>query len=640
MERNPKDPTNNPAKPRSDGPSVGAGRASRPLDPDHLFWRQFVEAATPKAFCQSWLPLQCRMLKGVRCAMVLLGPADRGPYTPVAVWPDAKMNMGHLTKAAERALKERRGLLIEKDPDPASEKHFPESYHVAYPIEIDTKIHGVVVLGVDEPDPSALQRIMRQLHWGAAWLEILMRRTEASNSDAVNKRLQAVLDLTASTVEHKDYQAAAMAFVTRMAKDFECDRVSLGFASRASIRITAMSHSADFGKQTNLVRAIGKAMDEAVDQQAVIVYPTSTDTTPAAVRAHGELQHQHDSGSICTLPIEIDGKYRGALTLERSAERPFQAHQVELFQTVAGLAGPILFVKRSEERWLIRKAVDAFVRQLKRLIGAGYFVRKLVVIGLTAVVVFFSLYTVDYRVNAPTVIEGEVQRVVAAPFNGYVKEAPVRPGDIVRSGDILGIIDDRDFKLERLKWATEKEQYAKQYNEALANHDRAQIRILRAKIGQADAQIALLDEQLARCRISAPFDGVIMSGDLSQSLGAPVERGQILFEVAPLDAYRVIVEVDERDIGNIAVGQQSELMLPSMAGDVFPFTVVKVTPVSTAKEGRNYFRVEGRLEQATTHLRPGMEGIGKITVDRRKLIWVWTHEAIDWLRLQLWRWWP
>ena len=230
--------------------------------------------------------------------------------------------------------------------------------------------------------------------------------------------------------------------------------------------------------------------------------------------------------------------------------------------------------------------------------------------------------------------------MLASPFNGYIKDAPARPGDVVKKGDLLGLLDDRDLKLERLKWLTEKQQYAKQYDEALAEHDRAQIYILRAKIEQAAAQISLLDEQLARCRIAAPFDGVIMSGDLSQSLGAPVERGEVLFEVAPLDAFRVIAEVDERDINAIVVGQKSDLVLPSMPGEAFPFVVEKITPVSIAKEGRNYFRVEGYLEQAPPHLRPGMEGIGKITIDRRKLIWVWTHEAVDWLRLQLWRWIP
>ncbi|KPJ78459.1 MAG: hypothetical protein AMJ54_03465 [Deltaproteobacteria bacterium SG8_13] len=619
---------------------VGSARQRFQGDPEQLFWRQFVEASTPKAFCQSWLPLQCRMLGGVRCAMVLMGPADRGPFTPVAVWPDAKMNMGHLTQAAERSLKERRGLLLEKDPNPSSPNQFPENFHVAYPIEIDKQIHGTVVLGVDEPDINAVQHIMRQLHWGAAWIEVLVRRSEALKSEKVNERLQSVLDLAATAVEHESFHAAAMAFVTRMADSLACDRVSIGFTSGSHVRVTSMSHSADFGKQTNLVRGIGAAMDEAIDQKAAIVYPIPTDAVPLAVRSHNELNRQHDSGAICTIPIEIKGKYRAALTLERPADRPFSPEQVDLLQTVAGLVGPILFVKRADERWLIRKAGDALARQLKRLLGPGYLIRKLVLIAVVALAIFFSLYTVEYRVTAPTNIEGTVQRVVAAPFNGYIKESAIRPGDLVRVGDLLGLLDDRDLRLERVKWSTEKEQYNKQYNEALAKHDRTQIRILRAKIGQADAQIALLDEQLARCRIVAPFDGVVMSGDLSQSLGSPVERGQVLFEVAPLDAYRVIVEVDERDIGHIEVGQKSELMLPSMAGEAFPFVVEKITPVSTAKEGRNYFRVEGQLEQGSERLRPGMEGIGKITIDRRKLIWVWTHTAIDWLRLQLWRWIP
>jgi multidrug efflux pump subunit AcrA (membrane-fusion protein) len=202
------------------------------------------------------------------------------------------------------------------------------------------------------------------------------------------------------------------------------------------------------------------------------------------------------------------------------------------------------------------------------------------------------------------------------------------------------LLDDRELKLERLKWVTEKEQLFKEYHAAMAEHDRSQIRILRAKIDQAEAQLTLIEEQLARTKVVAPFTGVVMSGDLSQSLGAPVERGQVLYEVTPLAEYRVIVEVYERDINEIKVGQQSELVLPSMADEIFPFVVEKITPVSIAKEGRNYFRVEGRMPQNSARLRPGMEGIGKITIDRRKLIWVWTHAAVDWVRMQVWRWWP
>ena len=121
MEQKPPDSKKDPAAIRP----VGDSKDGRTADSDTLFWHQFAEATTPRAFCQSWLPLQCRMLKRVRCAMVLLGEADSGPFTPVAVWPDAKLSMHHLTGAAERSLKERRGLIVEKDPDPASPNHFP-----------------------------------------------------------------------------------------------------------------------------------------------------------------------------------------------------------------------------------------------------------------------------------------------------------------------------------------------------------------------------------------------------------------------------------------------------------------------------------------------------------------------------------
>ena len=72
MEQKPPDSKKDPAAFRP----VGDSKDSRTADPENLFWHQFVEATTPRAFCQSWLPLQCRMLKGVRCAMVLLGEPD------------------------------------------------------------------------------------------------------------------------------------------------------------------------------------------------------------------------------------------------------------------------------------------------------------------------------------------------------------------------------------------------------------------------------------------------------------------------------------------------------------------------------------------------------------------------------------
>ena len=76
------------------------------------------------------------------------------------------------------------------------------------------------------------------------------------------------------------------------------------------------------------------------------------------------------------------------------------------------------------------------------------------------------------------------------PLKGYVAEARVRAGDVVEHSDVLATLDDRDLKLERLKWSSQRLQLSKQYDEAMAKHDRAQINIISAQTAQADAQLA------------------------------------------------------------------------------------------------------------------------------------------------------
>jgi RND family efflux transporter MFP subunit len=289
---------------------------------------------------------------------------------------------------------------------------------------------------------------------------------------------------------------------------------------------------------------------------------------------------------------------------------------------------------------VIQKAADSLATHLRHLVGPRHMALKLSVAAVVAAIAFFSIAEGDYQVTADAALEGAVQRAIAAAMPGYIAEAGARAGDIVRQGDLLAAIDDRDLRLERLNWVSQRAQRQREYSEALAAHERARVRVLSAQLDQAEAQLALLDEQLSRTRILAPFDGIVVNGDLSQSLGAPVERGDVLFELAPLNAYRVIMKVDERDIARVEVDQEGYLALSSMPNEKLPLVVEKITPVSEVEEGRNYFRVEAAVKGGIDKLRPGMEGVGKIHIERRKLVWIWTHKLVHWLRMWVWSWWP
>jgi multidrug resistance efflux pump len=265
---------------------------------------------------------------------------------------------------------------------------------------------------------------------------------------------------------------------------------------------------------------------------------------------------------------------------------------------------------------------------------------KLIAVALVAVVLFFSFVTGTHRVAAKTVIEGAVQRVAAAPFDGFISQSFVRAGDTVRAGQVLTRLDDRDLKLEQKRLLSEQEQLTRRHRQALATQDRATMAIIAAQIDQVEAMLSLVTDKLSRATLLAPFDGVVVSGDLHQLLGTPVELGKVLFQIAPLDSYRVILQVEERDIAYVKVGQPGELTLSGIPHQHMDFSVEQITPVSTAQDGRNYFRVEARMQTPSERVRPGMEGVGKVIAGESRLIWIWTHTLFDWLRLSIWKWLP
>lgn len=604
-------------------------------DADTL-WSRFTTATSAQAYVNAWLGLLCQDIEHVSGAVVLLGNPDAGPYTPAGVWPDGNRDFAYLAEVADKALRERQAMVI---PVPGDHGQ-TTAIHIAYPVLVSGALYGVAALDLAQREPESVQHILRRLHWGIAWLEVLVRRQNDSSEEDPHDEVLMVLEFVAATLDQERFHGACTALATELAQRLECSRVSVGFVHGGQVRLQAISHSATFGHELNLVRLLGEAMDEAIDQESSVRFPADR-SGRIATRAHDELAGQHTGGAeILTLPVPVNGEYQMALTLERPSGHAFTDEDAEICETTGAVVAPVLILKRDDERWLIVKAGHALRRQFTRLVGPGHLVRKSFLLGAILVGVFFAFARGDYELTADAALEGSIQRSVVAPFEGFIQSAEVRAGDLVEEGQLLSVLEDQDLKLERLRLSTQRNQLLREQREAAANKERAQVTVLGAQMEQTAAQIALLDEQLARTRLRAPFRGMVVSGDLSQSLGAPVKQGEVLFEIAPLDTYRLILQVDERDITDAMPAQTGELVLNSMPEVGLPFRVVRITPVSTPSEGRNYFRLEAVLDETPESLRPGMQGIGKVLVGERHLAWIWTRRLVDWLRLKLWVWWP
>jgi Barrel-sandwich domain of CusB or HlyD membrane-fusion/GAF domain len=605
-----------------------------PSHAESAAWARFSAANDTPEFCGSWLAILCLQIGQVGGALLLLGPDTQGAYAPAAMWPHPSRDVQYLSAAAQRALNERRGIIVAAD---GGAPVRDQRAYVGYPIEVSGALYGVVVLDLAPgPEPS-LQRAMRLVHWASAWLVDQFHRKALDEREARLSRMALALDLVATAIQQRQAVPAALAAANELAGRLACDRASIGFESSGSIAVKAISHTATFDPKMDLARRISEAMDEVLDLDVAIVYPPRGDEEVGAI-AHAELAREFHDIAVCSVPLLEEGHAKGALTLERGSGATFDAETVELLKTIGGMLGPILGLKRDNERGLWRRGWETVSGHVQALLGPGHPGTKLMALLTAALLVFCSLATGTYRISAKTVVEGAVQRVIAAPFNSYIRQSSARPGDVVRHGQVLAQLDDKDLKLEETKLMWAREQLLRKQREALAAMDRAAMVVIAAQIDQINAALSLVVDRLARATLRAPFDGVVVSGDLSQLLGTPVEQGKMLFQIAPLNSYRVIIEVDERDIEHVAVGQQGELTLSSMPDQHMAFAVQQITPVSTTEDGRNFFRVEAHLESPSARVRPGMEGVGKIVAGQRKLIWIWTHSALDWLRLTIWNW--
>ena len=137
-----------------------------------------------------------------------------------------------------------------------------------------------------------------------------------------------------------------------------------------------------------------------------------------------------------------------------------------------------------------------------------------------------------------------------------------------------------------------------------------------------------------------------MSGDLERQLGAPVKTGDVLFEIASLAHLRAELSVPEDLIADVLAAYQKaktgglelegELATTAQPDERIPFTVSRINPVADVEEQSNVFKVRAAMFDRPDVLRPGMEGVAKINIEKRSYGFIWTRKLVNWVRMKLW----
>ncbi|WDE14095.1 HlyD family efflux transporter periplasmic adaptor subunit [Thalassomonas haliotis] len=588
-------------------------------------------SAELKTLASNWLNWQASMVSGALCGGIFLPVNNTSQRVALlAQFPQCGGNLVLLEQVASLSLESGKHSIRHNQIYTSNQGQTCDL--LACPLMVDNKASVVVALAISPRSKPQCHAVIQLLEWGMLWLETLLRQEVAYRRE----QSAIILNLIHAVLGHNSVKAAALETANVLATQLSCERVSIGLCYGLSARLLALSHIAHFERDREFIREIEAVMNEAIDQSCHLLYRQGVTGSGSVMQAHARLAKQQGNKGIHTRLLGSKSAPVGAISCELGDKTELTKENLALFETVSRLLGPIFELRMKNEASWLTKTMSALRLSVTRLLGGSYLKVKIASLSVMLVLLGLSVMPGTFEVKASAALQGKVRQLLVAPQDGFIKKGMVSAGDLVEQGNLLATLDDSRLRLERQKWQSEHNKLKKQYQQAFSARERAQLGILQARLDQVSAEMQLVDEQISRTRLKAPFDGIVLSGDLDQAQGSPVTKGQVLFEVTPLNHYRVLLEVDEHDIARLKSGQAGTLIMTALPDTRFNITLEKVIPVAISSDGYNYFRVQARLKQPSSLLRPGMRGVAKITIEERKLLWIWTHELRQ--RLSLWLW--
>ncbi|MGO7833503.1 efflux RND transporter periplasmic adaptor subunit [Rhizobium johnstonii] len=256
-------------------------------------------------------------------------------------------------------------------------------------------------------------------------------------------------------------------------------------------------------------------------------------------------------------------------------------------------------------------------------------------------------------VTATGSVQPTEQVDISSELSGTVRDVNVDYNSTVKSGEVLALLDtnklEADVKSSRAKLNSAKANVVKanadmqsagtslerlkslvrsnvstqqSLDDASYKYDSAVAakQINEAEVLASEADLQLAEVNLAKAKIISPIDGVILTrsvnpgATVAASLSAP-----ILFTIAgDLKKMELQVDVDEADVGQIAVGQKAKFTVDAYPDRTFPAEIEQIRFASEVVNNVVTYKAVLSVDNADLLLRPGMTATADVTVEAIK----------------------
>jgi len=432
----------------------------------------------------------------------------------------------------------------------------------------------------------------------------------------------------------------AFAITNTLRNQTGSDQVSLGLVKGKNIKIISVSGHDEVHKSSPEVGCIQEAMEECLDIDQLIIYQKekkdSEDRIPLEYRLHRQWHEFAGNAAVASIPLHSEEGCRAILSLKSNASQPFNMKKMQEIRELTEPYTPAFVLVEKANRHLLTHAAQSISSSVKAVVQPKRWTIKTVLLLSLAFAAWFLLGTMDYQITVSGTVLPAHERHLAAPMQGVLSSANVIRGEQFQKGAVLCTLDRQDLLMERTMLNTQIKAAQLEKNISDNNENDIGAELAEANIKFLQAKLNILNRQIKRTVIEAPFDGWVVNGDLRKRLGEVVMLGEPLYEIASSQEWLLKLEVPEHlsaDLKTALTGQYATNAKPEIKHSL---CILNYSPSARLENGRNVYIAEARTDMNQAWIKAGMEGVAKIKIDRRRIWWVVLHKIINFTHLHLW----